>query len=189
MRMIGRELIPDFGGGGARELLAPPEELGSAGRDGDGIAEIPECKRLLRVLIADDNRDTADSLSLLMNLWKHGGQAVYDGAAALEMASACQPDVLLLDLAMPKVNGCEVARQLRRQERFKDTLLIAITGYADDAHRRLGDQAGFDHYLVKPIELSDLETLLLRERDRRARSVEETEMTIGPTWDDDDQSE
>ena len=189
MVRIGRESIPDFGGGAARELLEPPDELVEARRDGDWSAYTSDCKRMLRVLIADDNQDAADSLSMLVNLWKHDGQAVYDGAAALEMASVCQPDVLLLNLTMPKVNGCEVARQLRRQERFKNTLLIAITGYADDAHRRFCDGAGFDHYLIKPIDLSDLETLLLRERDRRARSAEETEMTTETDWNDDDRSE
>jgi CheY-like chemotaxis protein len=188
--MIGRESIPDFGGGGARELLASPDECVEARQDGDWIAEIPECKRLLRVLIADDNRDAADSMAMLVNLWKHESQAVYDGAAALEMASVCQPDVLLLDLAMPKMDGCQVAWQLRRQSRFKDTLVIAITGYADNAHRRLCDEAGFDHYLIKPIDLSSLETLLLRERDRRsAEEAEESEMTIGTAWNNDGRNE
>jgi CheY-like chemotaxis protein len=161
----------------------------AAGRDGDWIADIPDCKRMLRVLIADDNRDAADSLSTLVNLWDHDGRVAYDGAAALEMASVCRPDVVLMDLAMPKMDGCQVARRLRQLARFKDTLLIVITGYADNAHRRLCDEAGFDHYLIKPIDLSRLETLLLRERDRRSRSAEETEMTTGTGWNDDSRSE
>jgi CheY-like chemotaxis protein len=90
---------------------------------------------------------------------------------------------------MPKMDGCQVARRLRQLARFKDTLLIVITGYADNAHRRLCDEAGFDHYLIKPIDLSRLETLLLRERDRRSRSAEETEMTTGTGWNDDSRSE
>jgi CheY-like chemotaxis protein len=190
MVRTGRESTPDDGGGGARELLPSPDELVEAARrDGDCIPETSDCKRMLRVLIVDDNRDAADSLSMLVNLWEHDGRVAYDGAAALEMASVCRPDVVLLDLAMPRMDGCQVAWQLRRQSRFKRTLLIALTGYTDHVHRRLCDEAGFDHYLIKPIDLSSLETLLLRERDRRSRSAEETEMTTGTGWNDDSRSE
>jgi CheY-like chemotaxis protein len=190
MVRIGRVSIPDDGGGGARELLPSPDELVEAARqDGDWIPETPEGKRMLRVLIADDNRDAANSMASLVNMWHHDGRVAYDGAAALEMASVCRPDVLLLDLAMPKMAGWQVARQLRRQSRFKRTLLIAITGYTDHVHRRLCDEAGFDHYLIKPIDLSRLQTLLLRERGRRSRSAAETEMTTGTGWNDDSRSE
>ena len=95
-----------------------------------------------------------------------------DGAAALEMAAAYRPDVLLLDISMPKMDGCQLAKQLRRQTRFTETLLIAITGWADNAHRVLGKEAGFDHFLSKPVELSILEELLLLQQDRLAESPE-----------------
>jgi CheY-like chemotaxis protein len=136
--------------------------------------EVPRCtaagSRQLSVLVADDNRDAADSLAMLVELWGYEVRVVYDGAAALEMASAYQTDVLLLDVTMPMRHGYEVARQLRREARFKDTLLIAITGWADQAHRRLGEEAGFDLYLAKPVEPSTLEVLLVLEHDRLAHS-------------------
>lgn len=128
--------------------------------------------RKLRVLVVDDNRDCADSLSTLVNLWGYNARTAYDGAAALAMMGLCQPDVVLLDLSMPRMDGCQMARQLRRQSRFDQTLLIVITGWTDQAHRLLSDEVGFDHYLIKPIELADLETLLRRERLRLAQLVE-----------------
>jgi len=66
------------------------------------------------------------------------------------------------------MDGCQVAKQLRRQTRFKDTLLIAVTGWTDSAHHLLCDDAGFDHYLIKPVNLSNLENLLLREQEQLA---------------------
>jgi len=131
---------------------------------------IPVRKRLLRVLIVDDSRDSADSLSMLVKLWEHDARVAYSGEAALQLAATYQPNVVLLDLAMPKMDGCRLARQLRRQERFKDTLLVATTGYGDEAYRLLGAEAGLDQYLVKPIEPATVEALLLREQQRLAGS-------------------
>jgi CheY-like chemotaxis protein len=160
-------------GPGVWELLQPPSDALEVGQEDDSIACIPDVKRMLRVLVVDDNQDAADSLCMLLNLWKHDSRGAYDGPSALEMASARQPDVLLLDLSMPQMDGCQVAKQLRRQARFKSTLLIAITGWTDRAHHRLCDEAGMDHYLFKPIDLSSLKTILLRERDRLAALAEE----------------
>ena len=144
------------------------------------IPRIADSTRVLRVLVVDDNRDAADSLSLLVNLWGNDARTAYGGPAALEMSLVQQPDVVLLDLSMPKMDGCQVARRLRQQTAFADTLLIAVTGWTDQAHRRLCDEAGFDHYLIKPIDLARLEILLLGERRRLARSAEEVEKTKEP---------
>jgi CheY-like chemotaxis protein len=100
-------------------------------------------------------------------MWRHDVRVAYGGEAALEKAWAYQPDVLLLDLAMPRMDGCQVAQQLRRYSRFKVTLLVATTGYADEAHWLLGAQARFDRYLIKPMEPSIVEDLLAQERQRR----------------------
>jgi CheY-like chemotaxis protein len=135
-------------------------------QDGGTIAFTAADKRLLRVLVADDYKDAADSLSMLVKIWGHDVRVAYDGAQALEMTLVHQPDVLLLDMGMPKIDGCELTQELRRQDRFKDTLLIALTGYADAAHRLLCAKAGFDLCLVKPVEPSTLETLLLLEQHR-----------------------
>jgi CheY-like chemotaxis protein len=103
---------------------------------------------------------------MLLRMWGHDVRLTYDGEAAIEMACVYRPDVLLLDIAMPKLDGCRLAQQLRRQTGFMDTLLVAITGYADDAYRLLCEAAGFDLFLIKPIDPATLETLLLLELDR-----------------------
>jgi len=123
-------------------------------------------KRLLRVLVVDDDCDTADSLSMLLRLWGHDVRFGYGGATALELALLERPDVLLLDVAMPTVTGIEVARQLRQHSQFDQTRIIAASGYVDEAHRVLCRQAGFDDFLVKPLELATLKELLISERDQ-----------------------
>jgi CheY-like chemotaxis protein len=133
-------------------------------RSRDAIPRIPASKRMLRVLVVDDNRDAADSLSRLIHLWGNDARTAYGGAAALEMTMALKPQVVLLDLSMPRIDGCQVARQLRQQTAFADTLLIAITGWMDQAHRLLCDEVGFDQYLIKPIDLARLKNLLCERR-------------------------
>jgi DNA-binding response OmpR family regulator len=157
---------------GVCEQLRPAEEILKGRRDRDPSECVSAGTRLLRVLVVDDDRDTADSMSLLVKAWGHDVRVAYAGAAALEAAAAYRPDVLLLDVAMPTMDGNHVARQLRRQTRFKETLLIAVTGYGDQAHCLASEGAGFDHYLVKPVDLSTLEKLLLREQGRRAEPPE-----------------
>jgi CheY-like chemotaxis protein len=154
----------------APRVVQAASEVKEVSRNGDAAWCRTLSKRPLRVLVADDCRDTADSLSALVKIWGHKVCVAYDGAAALEMAPAYQADVLLLDIMMPKMDGCQVARQLRLQPRFTDTLLIAITGWADQAHRLLGEEAGFDFYMIKPLAISTLEILLALEQDRLARS-------------------
>jgi CheY-like chemotaxis protein len=145
-------------------------------RGGYTTEVIPARSGLLRVLVVDDNRDAADSLAILVKIWGHDARVAYDAAAALAMASAGRPDVLLTGIAMPTMDGCHLARRLRRQTRFTDTLLVAITGYADEAHRQLCDGA-FDHYLIKPVEPPALEQLLL-ERAQLVRSRADVEGTV-----------
>ena len=127
-------------------------------------APVRAAQRLLRVLVVDDNKDATDSLSLLVEIWGHEARRAYDGESALEMARTFLPDVVLLDIAMPKVNGCQVARQLRLQTVTRNARLIAITGYADQAHRLLCRVAGFDDYLIKPVPTAVVEELLSRQR-------------------------
>src|SRR6185312_7480842 len=91
--------------------------------------------------------------------WGHDVRQAYDGAEALDLAIDFRPDVLLLGIAISKMDGYQLAQHLRQQAHFKGALLIAITGYADEAHRLLGEQT-FDHYLIKPVELASLENLL-----------------------------
>jgi CheY-like chemotaxis protein len=112
-----------------------------------------------RVLVVDDNQVAADSLARLLELWGHEADAAYD-EAALELAARRTPDVVLLDLAMPRMAGTAMARELRQAIPGKPVLIIAITGYHDESIRRLSQQAGIDHHLIKPVDLGVLATLL-----------------------------
>lgn len=115
----------------------------------------------LRVLIVDDNVDAADTLARLVEIWGHEAHVVYSGAAAMALPATYEPDVLLLDLAMPAMDGYELARRVRRQARFEHTLLIAVTGYADEDHRLRCEKAGFDGHVAKPTCPSMLKKMLL----------------------------
>jgi CheY-like chemotaxis protein len=117
--------------------------------------------RPLRVLIVDDCRDTTDSTAELVGLWGHDSRRVYDGADALTVAAAYCPDVVLVDLVMRGVDGCAVARRVRRLPGMSDALLIAITGHTASEHRRHAAAAGFDFFLIKPVDPSTLEALLM----------------------------
>jgi PAS domain S-box-containing protein len=113
-----------------------------------------------RILLADDNRDAAESLAIILRLEGHDVELAHDGDAALRAWSEKRPDVALLDIGMPKANGYEVARQIRAGPGGREVLLIAITGWAQDADKAQSRAAGFDHHLTKPIEPETLIELL-----------------------------
>jgi CheY-like chemotaxis protein len=136
-------------------------ETGRWSERGHDDANTPRStQRSLRVLVVDDDKDATDMLSLLVETWGHQVQFAYDAKTGLEMASAHSADVAVVDLAMPGMDGCQLARLLRRRDGFRDALLIALTGYADRDHRLLCEQAGFDRVLVKPLAPPDLKALL-----------------------------
>jgi len=114
----------------------------------------------LRLLVVDDHRDAADSLALLLGLWGHHPRVAYDGRTALQMAREDPPDAVLLDLGMPGRDGCRLADDLRRQDGWPGSPLIAVTGFGDRHHRDRALAAGFDHFLVKPVEPDALRDLL-----------------------------
>jgi CheY-like chemotaxis protein/anti-sigma regulatory factor (Ser/Thr protein kinase) len=105
-----------------------------------------------RILVVDDNIDAAETLSQILKLHDHEVCVAYDGHAALEMAAAMQPEVVFLDLELPKINGIEIARRLRNAGSTRPPVLVATTGYGQEADRRRTAEAGFDHHLVKPID-------------------------------------
>jgi CheY-like chemotaxis protein len=109
----------------------------------------------------DDCGDTTDSTAELVGLWGHDTRRAYAGAAALELAAEYRPDVLLVDLAMRGVDGCEVARRVRRMPGLEGALLIAVTGYTAASLRRDAAAAGFDFYVPKPMDPDTLEALLI----------------------------
>jgi CheY-like chemotaxis protein/anti-sigma regulatory factor (Ser/Thr protein kinase) len=113
--------------------------------------------RSLRVLVVEDNVDAGDSLSLLLRLYGHEVELARTGPLALEMASACRPQVVLLDIGLPGMDGYQVAQRLREKADFKDVLLCALTGYTpSEADRQRQQETGFDHYFVKPVDLAKL---------------------------------
>ncbi len=114
-----------------------------------------------RILVVDDNRDAADCLAEVLKLRGHEAHTAHDGVVALEMAEALRPDAVLLDLGMPRLSGYDAAARLR--ERLgPQVLLVAVTGWGNEEHRRRSQEAGFDHHLVKPIDLAALQVLLER---------------------------
>jgi two-component system CheB/CheR fusion protein len=113
-----------------------------------------------RILVVDDHVDAAEMLAKLLQLEGHDVRTVHDGTAALEAAQKYQPEVILLDIGLPGMNGYEVARQLRQQPAMANVLLVAVTGYGQEDDRRRSKMAGFDYHLVKPLTPNSLEHLL-----------------------------
>lgn len=113
-----------------------------------------------RILVVDDNRDAADSLAMLLSHAGHDTQTAYGGAEAIEAAAGFRPDVILLDIGMPKLSGYEVARQIREQAWGKAIFLVALTGWGQAEDRSKSRAAGFNEHLVKPVEHSVLTKLL-----------------------------
>ena len=116
--------------------------------------------RSCRVLVVDDNVDAAQSLALLLEMTTHEVRLVYDGPSAVQAAIDFLPDVVLLDIGLPGLNGYEVAQQLRQHVAFKSTVLVALTGYGLESDRKRSQAAGFDHHLVKPADFDEIETIL-----------------------------
>ena len=120
----------------------------------------PPPVRPLRVLVVEDNVDAAESLANLLRLWNHVVNVVHDGRTALEAARVQQPEVVLLDIGLPGLDGYQVARRLREEVGLDHTLLVAMTGYGQPEDRRRSQEAGIDHHFVKPVEPIVLRNLL-----------------------------
>ena len=113
-----------------------------------------------KILVADDNQDAANTLAMLLRLAGHEVRTAHGGEAALAIAQTFEPEIALLDIGMPDLNGYEVAMRLRRSGRGKDLRLIALTGWGQDEDKRRAREAGFDHHLTKPVDPQRLEALL-----------------------------
>ncbi len=117
-----------------------------------------------RVLVVDDNVDAAESVAMLLRLEGHEIRLAYSGPEALQAAEEYRPEVILLDIGLPGMNGYEVARRLRQQPPFQRTLLAAMTGYGQDEDRRRSAEAGFDRHLTKPVDPDTLVRLMAEAR-------------------------
>lgn len=119
-----------------------------------------DADRTRRILIVDDNRDAADSLGVLLTLLGTETRTAYDGRTALEALDEFRPSVILLDLGMPGMDGCEVARRTRQHPYGRHATLVALTGWSQERDRHESHEAGIDHHLVKPVDLDELRLLL-----------------------------
>lgn len=128
----------------------------------------------MRVYVVDDDRDTTECMRLLISRWGHDVHVANDGGSAIEEAPKFKPNVMLVDLGMPLIDGLMVARRVREVPELSGTSLVALTGFADPSHRQEALDAGFDEYLVKPLPLDELERLLKRVDERIAKSRELT---------------
>ena len=124
------------------------------------IVNEPMLTTARRILVVDDNRDSATSLAMLLKLAGNETHTAYDGLEAVEKAAAVKPDVILLDIGLPKLNGFEAARKIREQPWSKDAVLVALTGWGQDEDRQRSKEAGFNAHMVKPVELPALMNLL-----------------------------
>ncbi|GGZ43099.1 response regulator [Asticcacaulis endophyticus] len=116
--------------------------------------------QVLDVLVVDDNRESAQTTSWMLELIGHQARMVHDGRDAIAAAQATPPDVILLDIGMPGMNGYEVCRELRKHAALKDTIIIAQTGWGQERDRKTAFEAGFDHHVTKPVSLDRFTQLL-----------------------------
>jgi CheY-like chemotaxis protein len=126
------------------------------------MAPTPSNGTSLRVLVVEDHKDACDSLCILLRLWGHAAEASVGGAAALTTGPTFRPDVVLMDIGMPEMDGYETLRRMRELPELGAPLFVAMTGYGREDDRRRASDAGFTHYLLKPVEPEELQALLAR---------------------------
>jgi PAS domain S-box-containing protein len=109
-----------------------------------------------RILVVDDNRDGASSLAMLLTVMGHDTRIAHDGLEGVELAEVFRPDLIVLDIGLPKLNGLDACRRIRQQPWAKNVVIAAATGWGQDEDRRRSEEAGFDHHLVKPVDAAVL---------------------------------
>jgi CheY-like chemotaxis protein len=117
-----------------------------------------------KILVVDDNVDAADTLTLLLRNEGHDVHTAYGGRDAIQIADTVKPEVVLLDIQMPRMSGYDLVRELRRHERAPRPLLIAVSAWGAESDKLASRQAGFDHHLTKPVDPGALIALLERPR-------------------------
>lgn len=121
---------------------------------------MPTIDKTLRVLVVDDDRDGADTLGMVIEGLGHQVHVTYGGTQALDVATAFRPDLMLIDLSMPHINGCDLAVRFRQNPAFTQTRIVAITGHADEEHKTAAMKAGFDAVLFKPVTLTAIRSVV-----------------------------
>ncbi len=120
----------------------------------------PQLSSRRRILVVDDNEDAADSLAMMLQMMGNEVRTAHDGLEGVELAATFRPDLVLLDIGMPRLNGYDACRRIREQPWGKNVLLVALTGWGQEEDKRRSHEAGFDTHLVKPVEPEALEKLL-----------------------------
>jgi signal transduction histidine kinase/ActR/RegA family two-component response regulator len=133
--------------------LPAPSRVDAQGAEGAPIEKAQPHERR-RILVVDDNRDAAESLAMMLQLLRHEVRVAHDGVEAIEATAAFRPEVVLLDIGMPRMNGYEAARHIRKQPGGDQVVLIALTGWGQAADKQLAMEAGFDLHLTKPVDPS-----------------------------------
>ena len=151
---------PGLGQGSEFCICLPRLATPGDARDPDAPAAEAQGRGALRVMVVDDNVDAAQMLAALLEVQGHAVCVEYDGKGALERARRERQDVLLLDIGLPDMDGYELARRLRSQPESAGATLVALTGYGQSQDRKEAEQAGFDHYLVKPADLDQVNAVL-----------------------------
>src|SRR5262245_11188734 len=154
-------LVCDGPGTGSEFVLRLPlvEPQLSAKNDVSASDKIPNgCKR--RILLVDDSQDTVAMMATLLQGLGHEVSTAFDGLQALQAAAESPPDVVILDIGLPKMNGYEVARRLKQEPGGKGIKLIALTGWGQEDDKQRALDAGFDYHLVKPVKIDAIQSLL-----------------------------
>ncbi len=120
-----------------------------------------------KVLVVDDNRDAADSLQVLFEMENCSVATAYDGYEAVQAVEKSMPDMIVMDLGMPSMDGYEAARRIRRKPESKDVLMIALTGWGQSDARQRTIEAGFDHHLIKPVNFDDIKRIAKGQLNKR----------------------
>jgi PAS domain S-box-containing protein len=164
VRLHGGSVHAESGGPGmgSEFIVRLPVHSGAASAPILAAQKRPIEERGRRVLVVEDNRDTADTLAAAVRSWGHQVQVAYDGVSAVRAAREFRPEVALLDIGLPILNGYEVARQLRELPAGEETLLIAVSGYAQEEDQQRSTEAGIGHHFAKPVDLDVLRDLLAR---------------------------
>jgi CheY-like chemotaxis protein len=156
---------PGAGKGSTFTLSLPIHAAQGVGAMPDESGVAPQGPQSRRVLVVDDNVDAAGALVDMLLLWGHEAEAVFAGRPAVARAQAWRPEVVLLDISLPDIDGYEVARQLRSQDGSPHVLhLVAITGFGQEDDKERSRRAGFDDHLTKPVDLDALHQLLASTR-------------------------
>ena len=154
------EALSDGPGHGAEFLVRIPIHVPPPAEHGASPSPVVSAGPRRRILVVDDNVDAAEALGELLRDYGHDVATAHNGSQALDSARLHHPEIVLLDISMPEMDGFEVAKRIRGELGLGDALLIALTGYGEDHHRRLAREAGFDQHVTKPVDASRLEELL-----------------------------